>query len=230
MSHSELRVIAYTGGHNAPSRVPRVQLYVPQLESFGIELNESASHAGLYPPDQKWKRPVWGLWNLLEHSVSVPQSYKYDVTLLQREMLSTFLTLEPLTKRPRILDVDDAIWVHRGGEFARRLTRLCDHVICGNQFLAEEFSRFNPNVSVLPSSVDTREFFPSTDKKNDGRLVIGWMGLHSGFRFLDEIKAALQRILNMHPHAILQIISDKRPNFHGFPARQVEFVPWSRES
>src|SRR5580704_6450641 len=141
-----LRVIAYTGGHNAPARVPRVQYYIPHLRDLGIELTECPSRAGLYPPEEyKWMRPAWGLWNLADHVPAVVRSYNYDVTLLQREMLSTFVTLEPFTKRPRVLDVDDAIWVHRGGRFARRLAGLCDHVICGNNFLAQEFSRWNPS-------------------------------------------------------------------------------------
>ena len=38
-----------------------------------------------------------------------------DVTLFQRELLSTVATLECLTRRPRVLDVDDAIWLERAG-------------------------------------------------------------------------------------------------------------------
>ncbi|HSS96384.1 MAG TPA: hypothetical protein VLK33_05120, partial [Terriglobales bacterium] len=75
-------------------------------------------------------------------------------------MLSKFVTLEPLTKSPRVLDVDDAIWVYGGDKFAARLARLCEHVICGNEFLASQFSQWNPNVSVLPTSIDTDQFVP----------------------------------------------------------------------
>src|SRR5439155_26443088 len=131
-----LRVLACTGGHTTPSGVPRVQQYVPHLRNMHINLTECPSRAGSFPPEAGFKRPFWAMWNLVEHFPRVLQSYKYDVTLLQREMLSTMVTLEPLTKRPRILDVDDAIWVHRRGAFARRLAALCDHVICGNDFLA----------------------------------------------------------------------------------------------
>ena len=225
-----LRVIAYTGGHNAPARVPRVQQYIPYLNVLGIEVTESASRAGLYPPERGfWKRAGWGLWNLAEHLPAVGQSYRYDVTLLQREMLSTFVTLEPFTKRPRVLDVDDAIWVHRGGGFARRLARSCDHVICGNRFLAEGFSRWNPSVSVLPTAVDTRRFIPANGSHRAGRPVIGWLGLSSGFCYLYEIEAALRDVMRNHPESVLRIISDKAPQFRVLPASQVEYVPYSRE-
>ena len=225
-----LRVIAYTGGHNAPARVPRVQQYVHPLENMNIELTECASLAGSYPPDQKWKRPFWGAWNLFEHVPAVLQSYEYDVTFLHREMLSTYVTLEPFTKKPRVFDVDDAIWVHRSGAFARRLASLCDHVICGNQFLAEEFSRFNPHVSILPSSVDTRKFYPAEERRDNDHPVIGWMGLHSGRCFLYAIEPALRRILKIHPKATLRIVSDRPPEFRTLPPEQIEYVQWSPES
>lgn len=225
-----LRVIAYTGGHNAPARIPRVQQYVPYLRLHGIELTESPSRAGLYPPERGfWKRAAWGVWNIAEHLPAVGRSYRYDVTLLQREMLSTFVTLEPFTSRPRVLDVDDAIWVHRGGGFARRLARSCDHVICGNSFLAEGFSRWNPSVSVLPTAVDTRRFVPANGSHRAGRPVIGWLGLGSGFCFLYEIEAALGDVLRSHPECILRIISDKVPQFRLLPPAQVEYVPYCRE-
>jgi glycosyltransferase involved in cell wall biosynthesis len=225
-----LRVIAYTGGHNAPARVPRVQQYIPYLKLRDIEVTESPSRAGLYPPERGlWKRVVWGLWNLADHLSTFGQSYQYDVTLLQREMLSTFVTFEPFTKRPRVLDVDDAIWVHRGGGFARRLARSCDHVICGNSFLAEGFSRWNPNVSVLPTAVDTRRFVPISGGHRAGRPVIGWTGLSSGSRYLYSIEDALGDVLRHHPEAVLRIVSDQPPQFRLLPADQVEYVPYSRE-
>jgi Glycosyl transferases group 1 len=225
-----LKVIAYTGGHNAPARVPRVQQYIPYLKELDIDVTESPSRAGLYPPEHGFvKRAAWGIWNLAEHLSTIGQSYKYDMTLLQREMLSTFVTFEPFTKRPRILDVDDAIWVHRGGGFARRLARSCDHIICGNSFLAEGFSRWNPSVSVLPTPVDTRRFVPSDGGPRGGRLVIGWLGLGSGFCYLYDIEAALRDVLRNHPESVLRIISDKVPQFRLLPPAQVEYVPYCRQ-
>lgn len=225
-----LKVIAYTGGHCSGARIPRVQQYIPYLKQHQIEITESASRAGSYPPECGfWKRAGWGLWNLAEHLPATAQSYRYDMTLLQREMLSTFVTFEPFTKRPRVLDVDDAIWVHRGGEFARRLARSCDHIICGNSFLAERFSRWNSSVSILPSAVDTRRFVPASHNGRARQPVIGWLGLSSGFRYFVAIEAALRDVLRNHPNTVLRIISDKSPEFRLLPEGQVEYVPYSRD-
>lgn len=226
-----LKVLAYTGGRQAPSRAPRVQQYIPHLRREGIEVTESVSRSGSYPPDGGWaRRAAWGLCNLAEHLTAVGASYGYDLTLLQREMLSTLVTFEPCTKRPRVLDVDDAIWVHRRGGFARRLARACDHIICGNRFLAEGFARWNPKVSVLPTAVDTGRFVPREFGAVGGRAVIGWLGLSSGFRFLcdGDAEAGLGDVLRHHPEAVLRIVSDKAPEFRLLPPAQVEYLPYSR--
>lgn len=222
-----LNVIAYTGGHNAPSRVPRVQQYIPALTECGIRLVECPSRAGSFPPERKWTRPAWALWNLAEHIPGALLSYAYDVTLFHREMLVTMVTLEPFTRKPRVLDVDDAIWVHRGGGFARRLAAMCDHILCGNDFLAEHFSQWNRNVSVLPTPVDTERFTPL--QHSDGRPVIGWLGLSHGFRYLYAIEPALLQVLRRHPEVRLRVVSDRPPTFSTLPAHQVEFARYTRE-
>jgi glycosyltransferase involved in cell wall biosynthesis len=225
-----LKVIAYTGGHNAPSRVPRVQNYIAPLKEFGVDMRECPSRAGLYPPERKWLRPLWGLWNLSDRIPHVLQSLRYDVSLFQRELLSTFLTWEPLTKRPRVFDIDDAVWVHRGGHFARCLAHLCDHIICGNQFLAAEFSRWNPNITILPTPVDTSAFYPAADRGNERDPVVGWMGLSSHYPDLYGVEHALAKLLRCHPEAILRIVSDRPPKFQSLPASQVHYVRWTAEN
>ena len=223
-----LRVAAFTGGKWAPSRL-RVQQYVKPLQKIGISIAEFESRVGLYPPNAKWSRPAWGIRNLVEHVPTVVQSHKFDVTLLQREMLSTFVTLEPFTKRPRILDIDDAIWNHPRGDFARRLASLCDHVICGNHFLAERFSAWNPNVSVLPTPVDANRFRPKSNCGRSSKLIVGWVGLSSGFKFLYGIENAFSKLLHLRPDVSLRIISDRPPSFSQIPAGRVQFIPYDRE-
>jgi glycosyltransferase involved in cell wall biosynthesis len=158
------------------------------------------------------------------------ESHRYDLTFLQREMLSTFVTFEPFTKRPRVLDVDDALWAYRGGHFARRLARLCDQIICGNNFLAEEFARSNPNVSILPTPVDTARLAPRARDNGQKAPVIGWLGLSSGFRFLYGIEPALRVLLRRHPEVRLRIVSDQPPRFSSLPSEQVDLVPYKRET
>ena len=226
-----LKVLAYTGGRNAPSHVFRVRQYVQPLKDAGIDLCECPSSAGAIPPARKWIRPLWGLWNVGERAPHTARSFAYDVVFFQRELLSTFVTWEPLTKRPRVFDVDDAIWVHRGGGFARRLAGLSDHVICGNHFLAEEFSRWNPSVSVLPTPVDVHSYTPRIkEAARSNRLIIGWMGLKYNLKYLYAVERPLAEILRRHPQAILRVVSGEPPVFQNLPGGQVEFIRWTPQN
>lgn len=227
-----IKVAAYTGGINVPSARFRVRQYITALRNSGIEISEFASKFGTYPPPNRFVRPMWALGSLGARIFSVINSHRYDITLLQREMLSTFVTLEPFTKRPRILDVDDAIWLHRtrGDAFARRLAGLCDCIICGNTFLANYFGKWNSNINILPTAVDTDYYKPLFSKAIIKKPVIGWSGTSSGFKYLYNIEQALAKVLKDNPNVIFRVVSDNLPKFNTIPASQFQFIPWSPEN
>src|SRR5271157_507778 len=110
---ASLRVAAFTGGRTISSRRFRVQQYLPYLEKLGIDVTEYVARFGSWPPTQKFRRPFWLAATLLDRIPAVVKSHGYDLTLLQREMVSTLVTLEGLTGRPRVLDLDDAVWLNR---------------------------------------------------------------------------------------------------------------------
>lgn len=222
-----LRVIAYTGGAAAPSGRYRVEQYLPYMQKENIDLTVRRSRAGAFPPKASTsKRMSWAVRNLVEHAPSVLKSRNYDLVLFQRELFSSAVTFEPLTRRPRVFDVDDAVWTLGREGFARRMVQACDHVICGNHFLAEHFSRWNSHVSILPTPVDTRRWRPAQGLHSE-RPVIGWLGLSYGFRYLHLIEPALKEVLLRHPAACLKIISDRSPSLQTLSRDQVEYVSFS---
>jgi glycosyltransferase involved in cell wall biosynthesis len=225
---NKISVAAFTAGRNVPGSRFRVRQYIDALKQYSVELSEFYPRAGGYPPQQKWTRPFWAAASLAGRFPGIVQSYRYDVTLLQREMLSTFLTLEPLTKRPRVLDVDDAIWLNRDSSFARKLAQISDSVICGNSFLAEYFRQWNANVTILPTAVDTKRWFPPKARAFGDSPVIGWSGNRSGFPDLKIAESPLRVVLTKYPKARLRIMADERPSLD-IPPHQFEFVPWSPE-
>jgi glycosyltransferase involved in cell wall biosynthesis len=223
-----ISIAAFTIGRNVPASRFRVRQYIGDLKQYGVELAEFYPHAGGYPPERKWMRPFWAFASLADRVPDIVRSFSYDVTLLQREMLSTFLTLEPLTKRPRVLDVDDAIWLNRDNSFARKLAVISDSVICGNSFLAEYFRQWNANITILPTAVDTKRFVPLNARSFGDSPVIGWSGNRSGFGDLKIVEAPLRTLLAKYPKVRLRIMADERPALD-VPAHQFEFVPWSPE-
>ena len=141
-----LRIAAFTTGLHAPGSRFRIRQYVAALARRGIAVREWPSRTEAYPPRRRLARPTWALRNLAARLGDLSRARDCDVSFLQREFLSTLVTLEPLTRAPRVLDVDDAIWVYGGERFTRRLAGLCEIVVCGNSFIAEHFARFHPRV------------------------------------------------------------------------------------
>lgn len=223
-----LNVAAFTGGRQVPSGRFRVRQYVPFLRRMNIQVNEFCSRVGKYPPDARYLRLPWACALLADQSISVMRSRSYDVCLLQRELMSTICTLEPLTRKPRVLDVDDAIFVHRGGRTARRLATLADWVICGNSYLADWFQQFSKRISVIPTAVDTQRFLPVEGRQQSDRpLIIGWVGTSGHLADLMEIEPALSTVLEARANTRLRIVCDRPPNFSRIAAGKVDFIRWS---
>lgn len=222
-----ISVAAFTGGRNVPSARFRVREYIEWLNAYGISVTEFSAPLGTYPPQNRLIRPLWAAATLATRLPGVLMSHRYDLTLLQREILSTFATLESLTKRPRVMDVDDAIWLHRDGRFAEKLARNCEAVICGNSFLAEKFSQWNQNVTIIPTAIDTNRFIPESSSEE---LIIGWSGTSGGFKYLYEIEAALYSVLQKMPRVKLRIVSNALPAFTKITTDRIEFIRWSPEN
>ena len=222
-----IRIAAFTGGRDVPSARFRVRQYINMLRNEGIEVTEFSSLLGTYPPKRRILRPIWSVATLATRLPDVIRSHKYDMTILQREIFSTFLTLEPLTKRPRVLDVDDAIWLLRRGKFAARLAKECDVIICGNNFIADKFSQWNRNVTIINTAVDTDKFVPDQPTEEP---IIGWIGTFGGFEYLYGIESALKDVLKTNMRAILRIVSDEPPHFKNIPKDRIEYIKWSPEN
>lgn len=223
-----MKVAAFTPGPRVPSARFRVRQFIPMLETLGITLDELMTRTSAYPPPQAWRRPLWGGARLGELAALTLRSRRYDAVLLQREMVSSFVTLEPFTGRPRILDVDDAIHLLRGGRAARRLAEISDRVIAGNDYLAEWYGRWNSDVTVIPTAVDTDRYVSAERAAEpDEGPVIGWIGTSANHAYLNEIEPALERVLEAHPTARLKIVSDRPPGFSRLDSRRWRFVAWS---
>lgn len=220
---------AFTGGGGGSAPRFRVRQHIPRLRRLHVDVTEYAASLQSYPPETRSIRPLWAAATLAQRLPAICSSYRYDLTLLQREMVSTFLTLEPLTKKPRVLDVDDALWLLPRGGFFKRLVQRCDGVLCGNNYIAETVSRWNRQVSVVPTAVDTDRFRPSALAGEAGLPIVGWSGLPSGFPYLLSIDKPLATVLERNPDARLRVVSSRRPSFEHVPDDRVEFIEWSEE-
>ena len=219
-----LRVAAFTGGRLVPPARLRVRQYIAPLAQLGIAVEERWPGLGAFPPRRQALRPAWLAGTLAQRLPHIAAGWQADVTLLQREMVSTLPSLEGLTRRPRVVDIDDAVHLYRGGVAARRLARLADLVVVGNRWLAEIWRQWNPAVEILPTPVDTDAIavrsFPE-------RPAIGWIGSAGNLHYLTAIAPALERIISRFPGTEIAVCCDRPPELPGLPVR---YVPWSEEA
>ena len=231
-AQNRIRVAAFTGGQYISSRRFRLEQYIPVLRQGGVDVTEYIARFGSWPPRGNALRPFWLVGTVLQRIQGVMNSHACDLTLLQREMVSTLLTLERFVKEPRVLDIDDAVWLNKGAaRNFRSLARMCNGVICGNSFIAEYMQALNNNLLVLPTAVDTHRFHPGDNASElAGKQVIGWSGLNAGFKYVTAIEPALAEVLRKRKNAVLRIVSDVQPRFNLIAADRVEFVRWSPDN
>jgi len=228
MDEAALRVVALTGGHDVPSARFRIRQLIPSLLQESIVLRELCPTVSSYPPQGTIARILWAPAALLTRLPGILFSRRADVVVFQRELVSTLVTLEPLAGKPRILDVDDAIHLRGRGGFTQRLCSYVDHVVCGNAYLANHYSRLVKNVSIVPTAVNAVRYCPAVGAST--RPIIGWIGTSANYQNLAVAGKGIARALAEIADARLRIVADRPPELPDVPADRVEFIPWSREN
>ena len=218
-----LKCLAFTPGWNTPSSRFRVRQYVPELVSLGVQVTERAAAFGYVRPHRYWPLPLWGLANIADRLIDVSDQGRFAGAIIQREFLSTFYTVERLIRIPAVLDVDDAVWVKRNSNAIFRIAARCRAVICGNEYIEEEFTRRGFKTYRLPTAVDTTRFSPGV---RDSNLLV-WTGTAGNLESLHLIEAALTRAFAKNPALRLRVVCDAAPRLSGIPAERLEYIPWS---
>lgn len=139
---------------------------------------------------------------------------------------------------PFILDFDDAIfmlhstkanrwfsWLKLPGK-TQTLCQLSSHVTVGNAYLAGWARVHNPNVTIIPSSVDLKLFSPHR-RGLSSDVVVGWTGSHTSQTYLEPVAPMLRRFLASSPRARLRVHSDKPPSLPGIAH---EWRAWSPQT
>ena len=155
----------------------------------------------------------------------------YDVVFLHRAAsmvgpawLERFLKL---INRPIIYDFDDAIFIPHTSEanrlfsffkFAGKTSSICrlsSAITVGNEWLADYALKYNENVSVIPSSVNT-DIYQRKEKNTGEKTIIGWTGSSTSQTHLEMFASLLKRLIEKYPVEI-HIHSDREPNLEDIP-------------
>ncbi|HJQ32249.1 MAG TPA: glycosyltransferase family 4 protein [Pyrinomonadaceae bacterium] len=168
-----------------------------------------------------------------------------DVLLVQREaMLFGPPVVEWLAMKvggcPMLLDLDDATYVaYESPTYGRLgaalkwfrktddLIRWARVVTCGNRNIAEYVASKGTRAVVIPTVVDTDIFRPAPKAEADAPPVVGWIGTHSTFPFLESIFPVLQELAREHRFRLKVVgAGSRQPELAGVG---VEYLDWKLE-
>ena len=214
-----MKLLVLTNNPSRPSFRQRIEIHLNALRRDGIDCEVTKFPSGELARLRLFKRAA-----------------DFDAVFLQKKCLNFFdaICLRRNSKKI-IYDFDDAIMYnpdhpdrnslsHSTG--FRKSARLADVVIAGNSYLAKHAQRFNANVKIVPTGLDTKAYTVETKAKNDGKIRLVWIGSKSTLQYLAEIKPALEQIGQRYDSVVLRIICD---DFFSLQNMEVEKRWWSLE-
>lgn len=237
-----IRVAALTSGRDTPSARYRIRQHIKPLKEAGIDVREYRPRIEKYTPTplmaENHRTPyglivkvLWTLAKIAVRAEAIPGSWKAQITWLEREMVSGFLSLEPFVKPPYVFDVDDAIWLLPpiGELAAKQIAKHAAVVIAGNKHIAEWFSDHAGDVRVIPTAVDTDHIKPLEIGRQavvDSPFRVGWVGTSGNYEYLYRIEKELAQF-SVDYDAEFWVISDQSPRFSTLPDGSVKYYRWT---
>jgi glycosyltransferase involved in cell wall biosynthesis len=208
----------------------RIAQFIPYLESVGINVTLNSLFTPeffrlVYKPGHYLQKAATFAALSVKRLDSLRDSSRFDLILIYREMFpigpAFFERLLAARRRPPIVfDFDDAISLRSVSDANQLIAALkqpgkvasiirhSDHVIAGNEYLADYARRFNPTVTMIPTCVDTDRFVPAVkavqpDTAVPAReLVVGWIGSPTTALYIRGLASVLRRVRERHPFVL----------------------------
>jgi glycosyltransferase involved in cell wall biosynthesis len=223
--------LTQSGRRGASSRY-RVFQFLPVLAEAGVDarvLQRAASRG----------RGIARAWaGLREEAAILRAARAADVVFVQKRLFrARFVARLRRAARRLVFDFDDSIFTSPKGNWSastrrRTVERLgatlasADLVIVGNRFLADYAGRYAARVEVLPTVIDTERYRPK-EHRDQGKVVVGWIGNAVNHRYLDMLSEVLPQLAQTAPGLELLVISDRD---YSMPGVTVENRRWSERS
>jgi glycosyltransferase involved in cell wall biosynthesis len=232
----------------AASQRYRFEHYLPYLESRGIQYS--------YKPflgNNTWKiffkpgnvlKKITGLaggylrrWLLM---FTIPG---YDYVYIHREAAPIGppvfeWIIARLYRKKIIYDFDDAIWIPFSSQYnkmpiwlrwfqkAGAICKWSYKVSTGNEYLAAFARKYNKNVVVVPTVVNTDLTHNRLQEHETAHPVIGWTGTFSTLKYIDIVLPVLQKLQERYDFPFL-VIADVDPQL---PLKNYRFIRWKKET
>lgn len=232
----------------APGQRFRYEQYLSLLEADGMTFFDrpflSEKTWSVYYAEGKTMAKALGILSgFFRRFLLMFTVFRYDRIFVYREMAPLGppifeWILARVLRRKYIYDFDDAIWLPNYSASNARFHRLKFYkkvnrcmkwawkISAGNAYLADYARQFNPNVSIIPTTIDTIHHHNLQTDYAHHPPVIGWTGTHTTMRYLDTIVPVLAELEQQFEFEFL-VISNEDPNI---PLRSFRYLPWKKES
>jgi glycosyltransferase involved in cell wall biosynthesis len=161
--------------------------------------------------------------------------------VVQRQVdIAPSLSLEraAVDARRLVYDVDDAVWLsgrqtmgHSMGflKGARRkvrwLAERADHIIAGSEILAQYLGRYNEEVTVIPSLVDTTAY-AVREHEHSASVTLGWIGSPTTAVYLHRLATVIERFAVQSPRPVrLRVVGGPAPCLTNVDVEQRAWSP-----
>lgn len=229
----------------APSQRFRIEQWIPYLREAEIEVTvvpfaDDQLMRLWHQPGRKMAKAAAGISAFARRATQLAMIPRYDAVFIHRAVcIAGPAWLEQVVKllgKPVLYDFDDAIfklhttaanrhfgWLKFPGKTAA-ICRLSAHVVVGNEYLADYARQYNPQVTVIPTSIDTDHYQPSARPgPARGRVVVGWTGSATSQTHLEWFAPVL-RELQARRDFELRVISNREPEM---PGLSYVWRPWA---
>lgn len=196
-----------------------------------------------YTQGKYLKKILLGLRLAFRRLIDVIRANKYDIVVIAREAFITgstfFESALARSKGKVIFDFDDSIWLNvvsnnnrffsylKDGSKTARIISVSDKVFAGNEFLANYARRFNDNVVIIPTTIDTDSYQPAYNV-NKQTVTIGWSGSVTTIEHFQFAIPALRIIKAKYKdRIIIKVIGDG--NFVE-PSLSIRGIPWRNDT
>lgn len=225
----------------------RVEQYMPYLNSKGVVCKirpfvNSHFYKILYAPGRYMEKAFWFVICTLNRILDLMRAMSYDIIVIHREAYPfggpIFETIFFKIGKPLVFDFDDAIFLpntsHQNTYIERfkkpgkisKIIEMSALVIAGNDYLKDYALKYNKNVVVIPSSIDTDRYKPSV-KRDKKEIIIGWIGSNTTKDFLYGVEEVFASLSNQHQNLIFKIIG---PKFEMPMVGNISNQTWSLDS
>lgn len=167
---------------------------------------------------------------------------KYDLIFIQREVthigppIFEWL-IAKLFRKKIIYDFDDAIWrlnysqknpIVKYFKAPWKVAKICKWsamVSCGNAYLADYAKKFNSNVSIIPTTIDT-QYHLRKERVKSRKIALGWTGTLTTLKHIDLILPILKKLEESIDFDFIVIANDKPK----IDLKSLVYIEWNKET